>query len=282
MIKYSIKGGYLMKELMKYIDDSLSGIPDSKSFYKYKKAIVDEITDRANEITHAGIDDENVVRDLIISEYPDIRGEYGRLVDEEKKKRHKKQIRLACIFGSIIYFLVIVIAFLAVSFVTGDWAHTWVYLVSFIFAYLSAALIWIVVKLSRRQSLFHPVSRIFIALAVMLLTLTVFLYLKVIFDVNKSWLAFIFGVLAMMSADGIYAEKASERFAIFFHILYIVPAAAMIYIILGSLSVIPWHPGWLLIPASLIIVLLVIFIRILDHNKHKSQEIEEDSEWKDS
>lgn len=269
-----------MKKITEYIEKAFADIPDSKAAYNFKQKLFDEVTDRANEITHAGISDENVIADLIISEHPDIKGEYNAVVREIRAKKRKKNKMIFRVVGSVLYFLVTLFAFLAVSIITKDWAHTWVFMVSAVLIYISYILFLVIGLLTRRRSMFHPLSRILLAVNVFIYAVVIFLCLAVAFHVTRPWLVFLFAVIAMMAADGIYAEKAAERFAIFFHLLYIVPSAAMIYVILSILGVIPWHPGWLIIPGSLIIVAIVILIRIYKHNKDKElEETEADSEW---
>ena len=69
-----------MKDFIEYIESSCSGIADTPTLYRYKKKILDEITERANEITHSGLKDEAVLCDLIKDEYPDLQEPYG--IDE--------------------------------------------------------------------------------------------------------------------------------------------------------------------------------------------------------
>ena len=270
-----------MKRIMEYIDSAFEGMPESETLYKYKQNLVAGLTERANELTHSGLDDENVIYDLIVSEHPDLKGEYNEHLKEIKAKKKKKKTFVLRIIGSVMYAMVTVLVYLGLSFATGEWGRTWVFLVSAALVYVSYIIFLIVCMLTKRRSMFHPLSRILLAVNVNIYALIIFLVLFVVFGVKGAWLTFIFGVLAMMTVDGIYAEKAAERFAIFFHIGYIVPAAAMIYIILSSLNIIPWHPGWIMIPSSLVIVFAVIMARIAIHNKDTElEETEDDSEWK--
>ncbi len=269
-----------MREIMNYIDSAFDGVPESESIYKYKQQLINEFTERANELTHSGLDDEKVITDLIISEHPDLNAEYESELKERAAKRKKKLTFVFKIIGSLMFFIVTVLVYLAISFSTGAWGRTWVLLVGATLVYISAVLFSVVAFLTKRRSLFHPVSRILLAVNVFLYTTVLFLILFVVFSIKGSWIVFIFGVLAMMTVDGIYIEKAAERFAIFFHIAYIMPASAMLYIILCKFSVMPWHPGWIMIPASLLIVLAVILARIYIHNKDTEFEgTEDDSEW---
>ena len=47
-----------MEKIIDYIEDSLAGIPDDGTLYRYKRKILNEMDERADEITHAGLKDE--------------------------------------------------------------------------------------------------------------------------------------------------------------------------------------------------------------------------------
>ena len=271
-----------MKEIMTYIDNGLSSLPDNKSVYKFRMALVDEITERANELTHAGLNDDKVITDLIISEHPDIPAEYAEVLRKETEKKRKRNNRLIHIFGSVLYGLAVIFCFLTVSFVTSDWGKTWVFPVAGALAYICYFLMRIVVHYSTGGGIFRPVSRIMIAFSVFCISTSVFLYLLVVFEVENAWLSFIFGVLAMFLADSLYIEFAKLRFSIFFHLMYIVPSFTMLYVILGTLKTIPWHPGWIMIPSSVVIVFAIIFVRLVKHSRMQEDELEVDSEWNES
>ena len=46
-----------MKNFIEYIETSCADLKDNHMAYLYKKKILDEMTDRVNEITHAGLKD---------------------------------------------------------------------------------------------------------------------------------------------------------------------------------------------------------------------------------
>ena len=73
-----------MKNFIEYIETSCADLKDNHMTYLYKKKILDEMTERANEITHAGLKDEKVLADLIADEYPDLKGNFAKFEKEEK------------------------------------------------------------------------------------------------------------------------------------------------------------------------------------------------------
>ena len=107
-----------MKELMDYVDSSLEGLPEDKYLYAFKKRIVSEITERANEVTHTGISDEKVLTDIIKSQSPDIRAEFESFKNDIEKKRSAKSRRRKALLGSAVFFASLIFVFLLVSIIT--------------------------------------------------------------------------------------------------------------------------------------------------------------------
>ncbi len=113
-----------MKELMEYINNSLNSLPEDKYLYAFKKKLVSEITERANEITHTGISDDKVIYDIITGEHPNIEKEFKDYKGEFEKKRKKKAAFRKTILGSAGYFLAVLIIFLVVSFMGQGWGRS--------------------------------------------------------------------------------------------------------------------------------------------------------------
>lgn len=270
-----------MSRLINYVDTSFGNNQDNELLYKFKKKLISSMTDRANEITHAGLTNEQVIDDIVISEHPDLKKEFEDYKIELANKTAKKKQRQKTFWGSVAYLVAVIIVFLAISLIKHTWNDTWVFLINGICLYLAYMFINSVITLTEKRSVFYPLPRLLLCLSVFLFAVPVFLILNNFLNLQHAWLTFLFAVLVMFSADGVYAENVSERFAIFFHLGYIPPAMTMIYIILGTLNIIPWNPGWLLIPFSFLIVLTVVLIRMHKHKKERIQETEDDAEWKE-
>ena len=80
-----INGGAVLKNFIEYIEDSCKNIKDSHIAYKYKRKILDEMTERANEVTGAGLRDEKVLADLLADEYPDLEKNFYVYEKEENQ-----------------------------------------------------------------------------------------------------------------------------------------------------------------------------------------------------
>lgn len=269
-----------MKKVMDYINDSFASLPDSGRAYRYKQMLINEVTERANEITHAGITDENVIEDLIISEHSDIKSEFEEAEKEYKHKKKVKQSFLMNIIGSCIYFLLVVTVFLLIGFISGMWNKCWLILINGVSLYIAYLCIFFIVNLKNKPLLIREFTRILLYLCIFAFALPVFTTLQVLFSVPASWLVFIFAVMAGFIADSIYVSKIGDRFASIFQILYITPFFTMIYIVLSGMRIIEWHPGWIIIPLSLVFVLMAIYIRLRIYYRDKESDfLEEDDEW---
>ena len=76
----------------------------------------------------------------------------------------------------------------------------------------------------------------------------------------------------MFIADTVYITVTKQKLAILSYLAYIPATTAMVYIILGVLSIVPWSPGWLMIPLSLIIDAVIVAVRVAKNAKI-SQEV---------
>ena len=77
-----------------FIDYINSALPDQKGdsiLYKYKRKVLEEMTQRANEVTSRGINNRQVVDDLIISEYANLKEDYKEYYKKEKAAQNSKR-----------------------------------------------------------------------------------------------------------------------------------------------------------------------------------------------
>lgn len=261
-----------MENFISYIEKSLPKKEGDKILYKFKKKILDEMTQRANEITARGLKDENVVNDLIISEYPNLDLEYKKFYQKEtSSNKAKKQIVFNTV-ASIIFIFVLLIVFLSVSFLTHAWEQTWVIMVDGILLWVAYLLSLVVKKFTSMRKIFHIIARLFLAGAVIVVAVAVFLFALIILQVPHSWLIVIGGIASMFIADTVYITVTKQKLAILSYLAYIPATTAMVYIILGVLSIVPWSPGWLMIPLSLIIDAVIVAVRVAKNAKI-SQEV---------
>ncbi len=98
------------------------------------------------------------------------------------------------------------------------------------------------------------------------------LQIAALLHIPNSWLIVIAGIAAIFVADSIYIAVTGQKLAVIFYLAYIPAFAAMIYIIFSAAGFIPWSPGWVLIPLSLIIDVTVIAVLVI-RNKKIAREV---------
>jgi len=202
-----------------YAEKALKKLPNTKSAYVYKQEIIARMTARANELVESGLSDNKVINELIINEFSDIEKEYYERLKKKKKNEKTKNKSSLVALGIIGYILLLVGAFLGISFFTGSW--------------------------------------------------------------DKTWLIIVVGVLAAVIAGlavvclAAFAKK--KKFAIF-ALLAVIPAVtALVYVILGLTGLLAWHPGWLMVVASVFIDFVIIVTKVAASSK---KEVE-DEKWED-
>lgn len=83
----------------------------------------------------------------------------------------------------------------------------------------------------------------------------------------------------MFLCDAVFASVTKQRLAIINWMIYIPAMGAMLYVILGALSLVSWSTGWLIILFAVVIDLIVALIAIF---KNKAEEREVVDTWKES
>lgn len=263
-----------MEKINRYIDSSLSGIPDNEKSIKFRKRLLDELTDRANELTQKGLRDNNVIYDLIISEHPDIRGEYesySSAITKKKKAAAAARIRA---LSSVLILAASVLIFLISGFAGIPWGKAWLIILAAVLAAVFIHMINGARSLCAKGAAGKFGARIILAVIIMLISVFAFLTALIVFGISKSWLIILGGVAAAFIADGIFAAVSKQKLAILNYLAYIPAVAAMIYVILGILHVIPWHPGWLIMPAAVAADIIVIICAVIRNSKYTYEEEE--------
>ena len=267
-----------MKTVLGFIDEAFRQIPETDRAYKFKMQLVSEVTERANELTHRGIKDEKVIEDLIISEHPDIKGEFENVLREEKREKRRKYFVALNSLGTIIFSLVVLIAFFIHLFKVDN-GLSWIILVagaSVISAYYTFLGCRRFIK--KREIIFHITTRLQLAFTIMLAFALAFFIMLFKFNIIHSWVMFPAGAIAVLVCDGLFAHFSHQRFAVFMYLAYIPLAAAILYVILAVTGAVSWQTGWLLIPLAFIADAVIIAIRLII-GKKDNEEVEEDSVW---
>lgn len=263
---------------MNYTDwamQELSSLPNTKSAYLYKQQVIAKMTERANELVGMGLKDNNVINELLKDEFKNIKEDYYSSQNEKQKKNNKKKIGKLSALGVIAYTLVLVLLFLAVSFMSGLWSKTWLIMVAGILLPIAAGMIVSSTKMSDKKAVFSFASRFLMAAAIMLVCVVLFLVATFLTPMPNTWLIFLFAVALILIVDMAMAFATKQNTAIFSCLLYIPAIAAIIYVVGGLMHIIPWHPGWMIIVLSVVADIAIAAGGVLKGSKEK----EKDEQW---
>ncbi len=267
-----------MNNFIEYIESSCKGLKDNHMSYLYKKKIYDEITERANQLTKAGLKDEKVLADLISDEYPDLEGGFRAFEKEEKKKRRGKLMRVAVPVGSLIYLIMMFITYFSVSSATDAWSKTWLIIVGGIFALVIFLLSLGIKKLCSIGKIFYIGARVLIAGCVMIFMTFVFLFLLMMLPDVTVWPILPVGVALMLISDLAFAFVTKQKFRTISLMVYLPAIATMSYIVLAAYGVVSWAGGWMIILLGILADLIYVFSVIMSNVKYfayKGEEVEE-------
>ena len=276
-MKIQTYGGAVLKNFIEYIEESCKNIKDSHIAYKYKRKILDEMTERANEITSAGLRDEKVIADLLASEYPDLEKNFFAFEKEEKKKARANLLRKIFAIGGVLFFIAIFVAYFSVSKSIGAWGKTWLIIVGGIFSMIIFYTSFLIKRLYHWHRFLHPLARVLIATCIMLVAVFTFLFVLMMFNPGFSWIFVIVGILISFVADLVFAFATKQKFRTVSLFVYIPAIFTMLYIILAGMGIVSWLTGWLLVFVG-VGVDLVIFISIIAHNAKYFMYKQEDEE----
>ncbi len=265
-----------MQQFYDYIETMLPSSISDENLFKFKKDILDKMLEREKELTLRGLKDKKVIADLVISENSGIVAEYQKYAAEKLEAKRRRQFALTNIIGSAVYLLTLIIVFLGVSMATHQWGDTWVIVVDGILIWVAYIISLIINRVLEMKRFFHFIARLLLAGDVMIITVAVFLFFVGVIEMPKSWLILIFGVMSMFICDAVFASITKEKLAILFWICYIPAIFTMIFIIVCALGYLPWSVGWIMIPLSLLLDLIIAIVKI---NQNSAVEREVIDSW---
>lgn len=268
-----------MEQFIKYIDSELPPQKNNDLLYRFKRSVLDEMNARYSEVMQRGITNTKVITDLVISEYPNLQSDFEKFTIQQKAKNKTRRRLILNTAGSVIYLLCIIISFLGISFLTHKWAYTWLIVVDGILLWVVYLLHLSMKKILTFKKIFHIFARLVFAGGLMVLSVAIFLFVRIMTGNTLSWLILIAGVASMFIGDAVFSVVTKRRLAVLSILLYIPVVATMLYIILSAAAIIPWNAGWILIIISLIIDFLIIAVRIGINKKHKQEVIDT---WQES
>lgn len=268
-----------MQQFIEYLDEQLPNEKGNELLFKFKRKTLDNMNERYTEVLTRGVVNEKVMIDLIKSEHADLKSEYNAYAQKKLAEKKAKNRAILNTAGSIIAVITIIVVYLAISFITKDWRHSWIIVVDGILLLVAYLLSFGVNRISKMRRVFHIIARVLMAIDTMVVSVAVFLFAVDVLHYSKSWVIVILGIMALFIADLVFATKTRQRLVIINYLIYIPVIATMLFIILGGLHIVSWSIGWLLIIAGLIVDLIVMK-SAHERNKHIKAEVEDI--WKEN
>ena len=263
-----------MKNFIDYIEASCADLGNSQSAYRYKKKVLDEMTEKANALTRAGLKDENVLKDLISEAYPDLKGGFARY---QKENRKSKFLKVGLPVGCLVSLVLILITYFAVSFLTSAWNKTWLIIVGGVFALIIFCLSVAIAKICSMRRVFHPIARVLIIGCTVLFAVFAFLFFLMMIPEMTVWPMLPGGIIAALLADLVFAFVTKQKLRTISLFVYMPVIATMMYIILAAYNVVSWLGGWPIILLGLVADFLYILFVIMSNAKYfmYKQEVDE-------
>ena len=284
-----------MRDFIEYIETSCAKLPDNRMTYLYKKSILDEMIERANEITHSGLKDEKVLADLMADEYPNLSGNYYGWAKEYKKKQHSKIIRLTSVVGCILTFFISLILFFVVGengtftyygynddvlglHTVSAYRNAWLIILGAIFGIIIFCLGFGIKRICNMRRVFHPIARALIVLCVMIIMVFAFLC-ALMLSTNpletKMWPIVIAGIILALVADIVFAFATKQKFRTITTMIYMPIISTMVFVILNAYGLVG-SLGWLVIISGLIVDVIYALSIVASNAKYFMYKQEDD------
>lgn len=256
-----------------YIETQLKGVPSSNgSLERYKKQVLKEMESRSFSQEYAGMDESEILKVLAEGEFKNLRSDYRKYYESQFAKKRSRVLGASVALGSVAYILMLVVVYITVSFITNLWSYTWLILFGGITVLAAGLLGYSLKKALAGGRGIGFVARFFAAVVVMLVATFVFLCLQLIFHLPYSWIVFLAGVVAIFVVDSVLMSLLKQKHKIVNYVFYIPVITTLLYVILGSLHIVPWNPGWLMIIVSLIVDILVIIGSMIGKSAYIKKE----------
>jgi MFS family permease len=280
-----------MTSFIEYIEKSCAGLKDTQMSYLYKKSILDKMTDRANEITHAGLKDEAVIADLMQDEFPNLAENFPAWEKAEKKRRMAKLMRWIMGIGGVIVFFAALITFFVVGekttftyYIDGvaqtasGYRQSWLIIVGAIFGLIIFYTSFGIKKICKMRRVFHPIARALIVLCVMLIMVFAFLCALMLAKNPQDtirWPIVIAGIVLALVADIFFAFATKQKFRTITTMIYMPIISTMLFVILNAYGLVGSF-GWLVIISGVIVDIIYALSIVASNAKYFMYKQEDD------
>lgn len=264
----------MIDRFKEYLVGEFRTIAPSKEAMDYRKEVLGNLLDKAQELRIKGMTDEDAIYNACIDSLGDFRDTLQAF--DSKRVMIKKSAAKAKIgvLSAALAALMVVAIYLIVSFVIpGSWGVTWLILVGGAFAGVIGILSLVSVKAVKKGK-YSPLHLSVVA-SLVLAFVFCFLCAQIIFNAPNAWFTFLVMVIAVLVADAalgflVPTNKVIRTIVLLFAVIV---TCVMLFVMLGVAGVMPWHPGWLLIIGGVVIA-IAILIAMAVLSKKKKEAVE--------
>ena len=268
----------MIDRFKRYLEREFKAIKPTQAAMEYREEMLTDLLEKEQDLRIKGMTDDELIYDMCIDSLGDVR---QKLIDFENRNVKVKNTKRKVLIGiaiAIFSVLVLVSAYLVVSFaVPNAWAKSWLILVGGIFAGIGGIAIYLSVLFAKKKK-YLPI-RALVAVCIVLLSVFVFLVLQILFGFNKSWLTFLVMVVFILGVDAVISDITGSKLRYVSYMIFIEVFAIMLYLILG-LTMGLWHPEWIIIIAGLVAdALFITIVAVVKNKKKKALEQKESDEY---
>ena len=256
------------EKFIEYTESSLRSIPYDDILYSFERQIADSAAATERRVRKAGLYDENIIFDLLVSEHSDLPEKYTEFRRTELKRRRERRMHMLFIKGTPVYYLAVIAVYLLISFMTHAWDRTWLAIITAVTVWYDTVGGWFVCEFAAKRRAFHVISRVILALGVMLTSVCVYLHFQMLAPFENCWVIVTGGVILMYGADAVFSAVTKQRVRIINYLIYIPAASPMLYVVLCGIRVLQWNTGWLIIIAALAADVLIVVGALINRRKY--------------
>ncbi|MFA6765578.1 MAG: hypothetical protein WCS45_00815 [Clostridia bacterium] len=227
----------MLSRFQSFLKEEFKGLPNTDEVTDFKDELLGNLMDKAEELKAKDLSEDEIFQQCVQS------------IDgyKETLKELKGKPALVRLLYALMYFTLVIGAYLAVSFVTEEWRLTWLIIVEGAFLFTVGLLGSLSVKAFAKKKYLH--SRALAVPISAILVTGVFLAVSMLMDLWKiSWIAYLFLPILIIIVDLIIgAFSRPNKIIVPESIALIMLLSVMSYVVLGILGILSWHPYWLII-----------------------------------
>lgn len=261
-------GSEMLDRFIDYTEKSLSSVKYDDILYSFERKVVEEARETERRVRKAGLDDERIIFDLLVSEHTDLPDAYAEYRKAELRRRREHSIHKFIMKFTPVYFIVAVAVYLFIGFYTRAWNKSWLAIIFAVTLWYDSVGGYFIDNFAEKRRVFHPAARVILALGVMLTAVCVYLHVLMLAPFFNCWVIVPAGVFVMFWADGIFATVTKQPVRIINFLIYIIASSPMVYVVLSGLRILDWRTGWLVIIFALVLDFAVIVGALINRRKY--------------